>query len=168
MSEWDNINDVDGWKQKLDELLIEARQIAKEDDFEKRDAMSHRLMEFVKESRPNTDEVKMLDDIAAKVASDLMMETIEDRLSAITERTGAYHQATKEFEANAEENSAKADSIRLRAITSFIDSTTKTVEAAKELQKALQDNAGDVKLGEKIQATIDAIEQLRSSVGKRI
>jgi len=109
-----------------------------------------------------------LDEIATQTASALLRQTIAERLQAITERTGEYQRLGKQFAAIAEESEAKADSIRLGAITSFIDSTTKLIDSAKALQKSLKDNAADNRLGERIAETIAAIEALRSSVGKRI
>jgi len=168
MSEWSNIEDLQGWKDKLGELLAEAREAAQQDELDPRIAVNERLMQFVENSWPNSPEITALDDIATQTASALLRQTIAERLQAITERTGEYQRLGKQFAAIAEESEAKADSIRLGAITSFIDSTTKLIDSAKALQKSLKDNAADNRLGERIAETIAAIEALRSSVGKRI
>ena len=168
MSEWSNIEDLQGWKDKLGELLAEAREAAQQDELDPRIAVNERLMQFVENSWPNSPEITALDEIATQTASALLRQTIAERLQAITERTGEYQRLGKQFAAIAEESEAKADSIRLGAITSFIDSTTKLIDSAKALQKSLKDNAADNRLGERIAETIAAIEALRSSVGKRI
>ena len=168
MSEWSNIEGLQGWKDKLGELLAEARKAAQQEELDPRVAVNERLMQFVENSWPNSPEITALDEIATQTASALLRQTIAERLQAITERTGEYQRLGKQFAAIAEESEAKADSIRLGAITSFIDSTTKLIDSAKALQKSLKDNAADNRLGERIAETIAAIEALRSSVGKRI
>jgi molecular chaperone GrpE (heat shock protein) len=168
MSEWSSIEDLQGWKDKLGELLAEARKAALQEELAPRIGINERLMQFVENSWPNSSEITALDEIATQTASALLRQTIEERLRTITERTGEYQRLGKQFAAIAEENEAKADSIRLGAITSFIDSTTKLIDSAKALQNSLNDNAADQKLGEKIAQMIAALEALRSSVGKRI
>jgi molecular chaperone GrpE (heat shock protein) len=168
MSEWSSIEDLQGWKDKLGELLAEARKAALQEELAPRIGINERLMQFVENSWPNSSEITALDEIATQTASALLRQTIEERLRTITERTGEYQRLGKQFAAIAEENEAKADSIRLGAITSFIDSTTRLVDSAKALQNSLNDNAADQKLGEKIAQMIAALEALRSSVGKRI
>jgi len=168
MSEWSNIEGLQGWKDKLGELLAEARKAAQQEELDPRIAVNERLMQFVENSWPNSPEITALDEIATQTASALLKQTIAERLQTITERTGQYQKLGKQFAAIAKESEAKADSIRLGAITSFIDSTTKLIDSAKSLQKSLKDDAADQRLGEKIAETIAAIEALRSSVGKRI
>ena len=168
MSEWNNIKDLQGWTEKLGELLIAARSAARQNELTPRLELNERLMQFVENSWPNTPEITALDEIATQTASALLNQTIEERLQSITKRTGQYQKLGKQFAALAEESEARAGSIRLQAITNFIDSSTKVVDAAKALQESLKDDAADKKLGERIAETIAAIEALRSSVGKRI
>jgi len=168
MSEWSNIKDVAGWTEKLGELLIAARAAARQKELAPRLEVNERLMQYVENSGPNTPEITALDEIATQTASALLNQTIEERLQSITRRTGQYQKLGKQFTALAEESEARASSIRLQAITNFIDSSTRVVDAAKALQKSLKDDAADKKLGERIAETITAIEALRSSVGRRI
>lgn len=168
MSEFSNINDVQGWTDKLGELLTAAKEAAQQKELAPRLGVNERLMQFVENSFPNTPEITALDEIATRAASALLNQTIEERLQSITERTGEFHKLGKQFTAIAEESEARASSIRLQAITGFIDSSTKVIDSAKALLASLNDNAGDAKLGEKLAETIAAIEALRSSVGKRI
>ena len=168
MSEFDNINDVQGWTDKLGELLTAAKEAAQQKELAPRLEVNERLMQFVENSFPNTPEITALDEIATRAASALLNQTIEERLQSITERTGEFHKLGKQFSAIAEESEARASSIRLQAITGFIDSSTKVIDSAKALLASLDENVGDAKLGEKLAETIAAIEALRSSVGKRI
>ena len=168
MSEWSNIKDLQGWTDKLGELLAAAKAAAQQKDLAPRLAVNERLMGFVENSFPNTPEITSLDEIATQTASALLRQTIEERLQFITERTGEYQKFNKQLAAVTEENTAKADSIRLKAVTTFIDSTTQVVESARALQASLLSDAPDKKLSEKIEEAIAVIEALRSSVGKRI
>jgi hypothetical protein len=168
MSEWDKINSVEGWSEKLGELLEEARKATQEKELAPRLKINERLMQFVENSWPNTNEIKEMDEIATQAASALMRQTIDERLEAISERTGAYQRLAKDLKARTEANEAKAESIRLQMVIGFIDSATKTIVAAKELQDALKDDPGDAKVAEKLGAAVAAIEELRSSVARRI
>lgn len=168
MSEFSNINDLQGWTEKLGELLAVAREAAHQKELQPRLDINERLMQFVENSFPNSPDISSLDEIATRTASALLSQTIEERLQSITERTGEFQRLGKQIAAVAEENAAKADSIRLKAVTTFIDSTTQVVESARALQASLKSDAADKKLSEKIEETIAAIEALRSSVGKRI
>lgn len=168
MSEWSNIKDLEGWRAKLGELLSDARQAAEQKDLSPRLKVNERLMQFVENSWPNSPEITALDDLATQAASALLNQTIEERLRSITERTGAFQKLGKQFAAAAEENKARESSIRLEAMTRFLDSSIKLVDAAQALRESLKDDAADQKLDERIAGAIDAIEALRSSVGKRI
>jgi hypothetical protein len=168
MSEFINIKDLQGWTDKLGELLTAARAAAQLKDLTLRLEINERLMGFVENSFPNSPEISALDDIATQTASALLRQTIDERLQSITERTGEFQKLGKQFTAIAEQSEAKAESIRLKAVTTFIDSTTQVVESARALQESLKSDAADKKLAEKIEETIAAIEALRSSVGKRI
>jgi hypothetical protein len=167
MSEWDNINDVKGWSSKLGELLTEAKKAALQDELEPRLIVNERLMQFIENSWPNTPEIEVLDEIANQTASALLNQTIEERLQSITMRTGEYQKLSKNINALTEENSAKADSIRLKAIIGFIDSLTNTVEVAKSLQKSLKTDGADAELSNEITEMIVAVEKIRSNAGKR-
>ena len=165
MSEFDDIKDLAGWTAKLGELLKVAKTAAQEKDLAPRLEINERLMQFVENSWPTTDEIKALDDIATATASALMRKTVEERLEAITERTGAYQRISKQLAAVADTGEAAAKAIRLEAVTNFLDSAEKAVEAAKDLQEAM--NTGgpiDPNLADKIQKTIALVEDLRASL----
>ena len=168
MNEFEGIEEVKGWSEKLKSMLAEAKEITQNDELEERLKMSNRLTAFILESRPNTDEILELDKIAEKTATGLLMETIEKRLADITARTAEYQRLTKQFKVIADENQAAADSIRLKNIITTVDSATETINAAKELKKSLKDNAKDKNVAKLVDETIIAIEKFRSAVGKML
>ncbi len=85
---------------------------------------------------------------------------------AIIARTGEHKRLTKEFETQAKENQANAESIRLKSIIQTVDSATVMINSAKKLKDSLKKNASDKKVAALIDETVDAIENLRSRIGK--
>ena len=168
MSEWSNIDGVEGWSDKLGELLAEARAAAQKNTLPPRLKINERLMQFVEHSWPNTPEIKALDEIAFETASALMRATVDERLAAISHRTGVYQQLAKELRANAAQNESRADAIRLQGIVNLLDSATKTIEAAKAVQASLTDDDADQELAEKIAAAVSAVEELRTRIGSGV
>ncbi len=165
MSEWENIEGLEGWSRKLGELLEDAAKASQSENFDSRLKENQRLIQFTIESWPNTPEMKRLDEIAYEAAVGLMKQTIEERIAAITSRTGIYQQLAKDIRVQTEANHASADSIRLKAIVKLLDSATETVEAAKAAQEALQSGPDDPELAKKIKLTVTAIENLKKSIG---
>src|SRR4030095_12512171 len=99
MSEFINIKDLQGWTDKLGELLTAARAAAQLKDLTLRLEINERLMGFVENSFPNSPEISALDDIATQTASALLRQTIDERLQSITERTGEFQKLGKQFTA---------------------------------------------------------------------
>jgi len=168
MSEFNGITGFDGWSAKLKSLLEEARQVAQKDDLDERLKMCDRLADFGLESRPDTPEIKELDRIAHETATALLRQSIDERLRNIIARTGDYTRLTKEFESQAKQNEANAESIRLTSITRTVDSATAMINSAKELKASLKQNASDKKVAALIDETVANIESLRSRIAKLI
>ncbi len=166
MNEFKGIEGIDGWRTKLKSLLDESKQIALEDDLEKRLKMSDRLTAFILESRPNTAEIQDLDKIADDTASALLLDSIEKRLEAITARTGELIRLTKEFGSQAEHNKEMAASIRLKNIIATIHSATETINTAKKFKESLKDTVKEGKIAVLVDETVSAVEKLRSTLGK--
>jgi hypothetical protein len=166
MNEFDGIEGIDGWRTKLKSLLDESRQIALEDDLDRRLKMSDRLTTFILESRPNTAEIQDLDKIAHETASALLLGSIEKRLEAITARTGELIRLTKEFGNQAEHNKEMAASIRLENLIVTIHSATETINAAKKFKESLKNTVKEGKIAVLVDETVSAVEKLRSALGK--
>ena len=77
MSEWSNIEGLEGWSKKLGELLEDAAKASQSENFDSRLKENRLLMQFTIESWPNTPEMKQLDEIAYEAAVGLMKQTIE-------------------------------------------------------------------------------------------
>lgn len=165
MSEWNNIEGLEGWSAKLGELLAEARTAAQKNTLPPRLKINERLMQFVEHSWPNTPEIKELDRIAFETASALMRATIDERLAEISQRTGTYQQLAKQFRQRSIDNQDRADAIRLQGVVRLLDSATETVAAAKAVQESLANSEADPDLVQKIAATVKAIEELRARIG---
>ncbi len=163
MSEWDNIQDFDGWKSKLADLVTEAEAAARNTDVEARFALSSRLTEFIIHSSPNTPEIMALDAIAERTRAGLMQLTIEERLAAISARTGELARLTKEFQAHAAAGEASAASIRLERAHRVVDSLTESVRTLKEFRSVLETGIDD-DLAKSLDRIISSIQKLRSDV----
>jgi hypothetical protein len=107
-----------------------------------------------------------LDDLAQLTVTDLMMATIDERLSAIVSRTAEYSKLEKDLTTAAERGESAADAIRMQGIQNLIASTTQTIASAKSLAASLDmSDLDEKKLAALINKTIDAVTKLRSGVG---
>jgi hypothetical protein len=163
MSEFDSINSLQGWKDKLAEILQEAEAAAKSNDDDARDKAGDRLHEFIMNSSPNTPETMALDDIAAQARKDLANQTISQRLVSIGERTVELTRLGKQFEAQASANETQAGSIRLDTVHRVVDSLTDSVRALTQLRTVLQDGKDD-ELAGSLDRVISSIQKLRGTI----
>ena len=67
MSEFDGIQDFEGWSDKLLELIDEAERVAEKSNWPPRKKVSRRLREFVRKSAPNTAQILELDRMQALI-----------------------------------------------------------------------------------------------------
>lgn len=163
MSEWDNIHGFDGWRAKLADLLKEAEAAAHNTDLASRLALANRLTEFILHSSPNTAEIIQLDAIAESARAGLMRMTIDERLAAISARTGELARLTKEFQARTAAAEASAASIRLERAHRVVGSLTDSVRALTEFRGMLETGKDD-DLAKSIERIIASIQRLRSDV----
>ena len=163
MSHWDDIEGYAGWRKELTELLARAEEAAKSPEVEQRFEVSRRLNEFISTSRPNDEQIRALDTIAAAAAVDLMRLTIDERLKAIIERGAALAKLTKDFEAAAEAAAASAGSIRLERVRRVVQSLTESVEAVNELRLSLQGGA-DEEMAARLEQALNTLRELRNHV----
>jgi hypothetical protein len=161
MSEFDAIKGVDGWRRKLEELLREAEQAAR--DEERRFAVVARLREFVRNSGPQGDAIDRLDDIAGGTVRALMTQTIDERLAELADRSVELARLAKTIESTAADASAAGDSIRLVRTRAVVDSLTRSVEAVTAL-RAIIDGQADRDLVTQVEAGLAALQELRSTV----
>src|SRR5688572_27393689 len=89
MSEWDNLKTYEDWKNKLAELMDEARRASQANDDAALISIAPRLRTFVQKSRPNTPEVLALDRIAADAQRALTLQLASDAIARIEARTSA-------------------------------------------------------------------------------
>ena len=161
MSEFDTIDSVDGWRRKLEELLREAEQAAR--DEERRFAVAARLREFVRNSGPQVDAIVRLDDVAAGTVRALMGRTIDERLAELASRSVELARLSKTIEATAADAGAAAGSILLVRTRAVVDSLTRSVEAVTAL-RAIIDSGGAADLVAQVEAGLAALQELRGAV----
>ncbi len=163
MSEWDGIEGVEGWRNKLNELLGEAEAMAKNQNIDDRLALSRRLTDFILQSSPGTPEIKQLDEIAGDTAKGLLMGTIDDRLKSIRAASVEYTKLAKQFDAQAETASAAASSIRLERIHRVATSLTDSINAVKELRTGLKEGEDD-ELAARLDRALKSLQDFRNSI----
>lgn len=161
MSEFDGIKDVRGWRRKLEALLDEAEQAAR--DEERRFEVAARLREFVRNSGPQVDEIVRLDDIASGTVRALMNQTINERLAELADRSIELARLAKTVDATAAGAGAAADSIRLVRTRAVVDALTRSVQAVTELRGVI-DAGSDADLVQQVEAGLAALQELRSAV----
>jgi hypothetical protein len=161
MSEFDAIEGVDGWRRKLEALLREAEQAAR--DEERRFEIAARLREFVRNSGPQGPDIARLDDIASATVRALMNQTIDARLAELADRSVELARLAKAIDAVAVDAAATGDSIRLVRTRAVIDSLTRSVEAVTAL-RAIIDGQTDRDLVAQVEAGLAALQGLRSTV----
>jgi hypothetical protein len=163
MSEWDGIADVAGWRDKLAQLLEEAKRAAQSQDREARLGVADRLNEFILNSRPQTPEIQRMDDLAAGSAVALMQKTIDEQLAALTARSAELAKLTKEMTSQAQTAEASAESIRLSRMRAVVSTLTHSVEALNELRAALGGDDADA-LGASMEDLLGRIQDLRNAI----
>lgn len=163
MSEWDNIEGLQQWTNKLGELLEAAKEAAHSPDIEVRLAASDQLAGFIVNSRPNDAAIKALDALAAKASQDLMLATIEERLKEIAGRTAEWHQLAKQFREQAETAGMQAAAIRLEKARRVAQSLTESVHLLQDLRGSLKDT-GDPEFARNLARAVEVLQKLRSQI----
>lgn len=139
MTEFTGIEGVSAWRKKLKELLRDAEKAAKGDNSSARRKQVKRLTYFVMNSRPNTEEIRMMDDIAAKVARDLSKQNMDERVASIIARTAEYAKLEKDVNAQAEINEETAKALRLVVARKTVATLTEAMHLLKELRMSIEE-----------------------------
>lgn len=163
MSEWDDIEGLQQWSEKLGELLEAARQAALDPDTDKRFGLSRRLTEFIQHSHPNDAAIKALDRIAGQAAQDLMLATIDERLREISGRTAEWLQIAKQFRDQAAEADRRAAEIRLDKARKVAVSLTESVHLLQDLRTSLSDT-DDPEFARNVAKAVETLQKLRAQI----
>jgi len=180
-SEFDNIQDLTGWRNKLDELLAVARTVASNDDIDARLDVSDRLTKFIIKNPPSTpgdptsSEYDLMDRVARDASNALLLTTIQERVASIVSRTTELAALRKKIDSRTAANREEAASIRLEKARRVVDATTQAVAAITDLKKELEDAVVDAgagvasssdftELARKLDALISRIQSVRSEV----
>ncbi len=160
--EFTNINGVDGWKAKLQELLKAAEAAA--GDVGQIVAVSERLVGFITHSTPDdSPAIQEMDNIAAQTRNELIKGTVEERLAGITARTNELAGLDKKIRAIAAESQAKAASIRLEGAQNLVKSLIDTVSSLKTFQGTLTTGT-DGELAKNVAQIVTDIQTLSTKV----
>ncbi len=163
MSEWDNIEGLQQWTDKLGELLDAAKAAASSPDIEMRLAVSDRLAGFIVNSRPNDAAIKALDGLAARASQDLMLATLDERFKEIAGRTAEWHLIARLFREQAESAGMRAAEIRLEKTRRAAQSLTESVHHLQDLRSSLSDTE-DPEFARNLAKAVEMLQKLRSQI----
>ena len=163
MSEFDDIKDVNGWRNKLAELIDDAKRPAAGNDDDARMSMAERLNHFIENSRPQSPEINQMDDLAGKTALSLMRQTVEERMAELTVRGTELAKLTKALDAQSDALAASADSIRLTRTREVVNVLTRSVDALNQFRTAVDadDTAG---LMASVEDLLTRIQEVRNAI----
>lgn len=163
MSEFDDIKDVNGWRNKLAELIDDAKRAAAGNDDDARMSMAERLNHFIENSRPQSPEINQMDDLAGKTALSLMRQTVEQRMAELTVRGTELAKLTKALDAQSDALAASADSIRLTRTREVVNVLTRSVDALNQFRTAVDadDTAG---LMASVEDLLTRIQEVRNAI----
>ena len=139
MTEFTGIEGIPAWRKKLKELLKDAEKAAGGDNSSARRTQARRLAQFVTNSRPNTGEISVMDEIAMKTARDLSKQNMDERVASIVARTAEYAKLEKDVNAQAEANKETAKALRLEVAQQAISTLTETMNVLKELRTTIKE-----------------------------
>ena len=105
-----------------------------------------------------------LDKLALDTVRDLVSQSVSAALSSIAARTAELQRLTKDLRAVAAGAAKSAAEIRLEAVTRVIDATTRSIEALRDLEKALQSEVHSEELLKKVRSLLKASQALRNEV----
>jgi len=166
MSEFDGIEDFDGWNAKLGELLGAAATAAEQNSLGPRLAVSERLTQFVISSMPSTPEILALDQIANNARSSLLRATIEERLTELAQRQGELAALTKKMSVVTAVANQSAASLRLEKANQVVKSLTESVKSLKDLKTTLKGD-DDQQLASSLEKLIVSIQKTRSDIERK-
>ena len=161
--EFSEIDSVDGWAEKLDELLTEADEAAESGDGDTRRAIRTRLKDFVLSSRPNSPEIRKFDRIASEARTGMALASIDERVHAIAERSGELARITKEFQTRAEEGRSGARLLALEPARNAVTTATAAIHALKELEGELSVVENESLL-KKLSRVLSGLQALRTEI----
>jgi hypothetical protein len=163
MSEFDGINDVDGWRDKVAELIDDAKRVAAGNDDDARMSVAERLNLFIENSRPQSPEISQMDDLAGKTALSLMRQTVNERMAELTVRGTELAKLTKALGAQSDALAASADSIRLTKTREVVNVLTRSVDALNQFRTAVDadDTAG---LVASVEDLLTRIQEVRNAI----
>ena len=178
-TEFDKINDLAGWRAKLDELLDNARRVAINDDLDPRLSVADRLTEFIIKSpaasrdNPASLEYDEMDRTAKAAHDNLLLATAQQRVAALMVHSAEIALIRKNVENRAQANLQAAAALRLEKARKVADSTTAYIATIMDLKKEIMTSpqkADDrnkwLALTTELDAVMERVQLLRDEMEK--
>jgi acetoin utilization deacetylase AcuC-like enzyme len=154
------------WEAALAEIIDAARTAVTAKD---EDAISEAidlLNKFIDVSPPAQAWSTGLDDHAREALGELALDVVTATNEDLASRTEELRRIAKAVAATAANNEQAAAGIRHEKLTKALVSVMDAAKAAKELQAAVQDTAGDEKIADAAEALLKTIATFKDVVAK--
>lgn len=162
------------WRDKLAELLEQARDVAQDDSLDTRLAVADSLQDFILNNpqalpdQPETAEFDEMDAIARKAHDGLLLDAISSRVAAIMAETAEFVGLTKKMQNQIAANQQAAKAIQLEKAQKVVSSTTAAVIAMKDLKAQLENQPateeGITDLIKKLGKAMQSLQDVRTAV----
>lgn len=162
------------YRDRLARLIARADALAESDDRAARRALALELQQFIEDTprpvpgQPETAEFEEMDDIALRTHEALLLANIQDRVSAIAQRSAELASLAKRFAAQAEANEQAAKTLRLEKATAVVKSLTESIAAMKELKAQLEQAPADddalTALARQLGKALQSLQDIRAAV----
>lgn len=165
MSDWNTLEGFEAWSTELKKLVEQAKNLNSGDDAAS-DALIAKLNKFVDCSRPNSEGILELDEIASDLAMDLTFSNIEEIANSVASRDQQISLLTKRLGLEAERNNQSAASIRFEKATELVESLTVSVNKVHGLLGTLEGlpEAAKKKLATRLNKLVKEAQAVRGEV----
>lgn len=152
------------WQDALSKIVDAARTAVESKD---EDAISQAvdlLNKFIELSPPEQSWSTGLDNHAREALGQLLFDIANAAIADLATRTEELRRIAKAVASTAAKNEQEAAGIRHEKLTKALVSAMDTAKAAKELQAAILDSAGNEKLGKAAETLLTAIAGFKEAV----
>lgn len=167
MSEFDAINTLVGWVEKLGELVRAGEEAVAARDEQAVARARERLFSYVLHSRPNSPEIRQLDNLANATRLSLFEAQVDWAIGRIAARTAEYADLRKTLLGMAADAEAAGASIRLRNVRRVIDGSSELVTSLMAVRDELAEGEDAEKLKGKIERVVKNIQDIRDALERR-
>ncbi len=152
------------WEEALSDIIDFAQKAIDTKDSDDISQAVDLLNAFIDASPPERAWSTDLDDHARDALGQLTVDIASATIDDIASRTEELRRIAKAVQATAADNEQTAAGIRHEKLTQALVSALNAAKAAKDLQDAVKDNAGDTKVMDAAQELLTAVSDFKDVV----